>query len=77
MASITIRNIPDEIRIELTTRASASGRSLQEYLRLHLIEFANRPDNSTFVPRIRERKSRTESRVTTDDILDALHAERR
>lgn len=77
MVSITIRDIPDDTRIELASRASASGRTLQEFLRLHLIESAEQPDKSALVRRLRERKSRTQTRVTTDDILDALHADRR
>lgn len=77
MASITIRDVPDDTRIELASRASVSGRSLQEYLLLHLIEFADQPDKSALVRRIGERKSRAETRVTTDDVLEALRADRR
>lgn len=77
MPSITIRDVPDDTRKELAARAAASGRSLQEFLRLHLIEFAEQPDMSTLIERIRDRKSRTETQVTADDILEALAADRR
>jgi plasmid stability protein len=40
--SITIRDVPDDIRDELAARARLSGRSLQEYLRAELIELAGR-----------------------------------
>jgi plasmid stability protein len=41
MTSITIRNVPDEVRDELAARARLSGRSLQEYLRSELIRLAS------------------------------------
>ncbi|WP_396654373.1 FitA-like ribbon-helix-helix domain-containing protein, partial [Microbacterium sp.] len=30
--AITVRNVPDDVRDELASRAARSGRSLQEYL---------------------------------------------
>jgi plasmid stability protein len=36
--SITIRNVPEEVRDELASRAALAGRSLQEHLRSELIE---------------------------------------
>src|SRR5581483_6742011 len=42
MASITIRDVPDETRDELAARAARSGRWLQEYLRAQLVELARR-----------------------------------
>jgi len=44
MTSITIRDVPDEVRDELAARARLSGRSLQEYLRTQLVALASRPD---------------------------------
>ena len=38
MTSITIRDVPEETRDELAARAALAGRSLQEYLRLLLID---------------------------------------
>ena len=37
MASVQIKNVPDDVRAELHRRADASGKSLQEYLLHHLI----------------------------------------
>ncbi len=54
--SITIRDVPAETRRELAARAAATGRSLQEYLRAHLIELASRPEPEVVVPRLRARK---------------------
>ena len=75
--SITIRNVPDETGDELASRAAATGRSLQEYLRAELIELARRPDPATLMARVRERKARTASALSAEVILDHRNAERR
>lgn len=77
MASITIRDVPDETRDELAARAARSGRSLQEYLRLALIELAERPDPDALLARIADRKRRTGTRLDPDEILEHLGADRR
>ena len=38
MASITIRNLDDEVKIRLRTRAAGNGRSMEEEARLILAE---------------------------------------
>ena len=48
----TIRDVPDAACVELASRAATSGRSLQEYLRMQLIELASRPDPEALVARI-------------------------
>lgn len=75
--SITIRDVPDKTRDELAARAAASGRSLQEYLRAQLIELASRPDPAVLFARIRERKARTKSTLSTAQILSHRDADRR
>jgi plasmid stability protein len=75
--SITIRDVPDRAAAELTARAALSGRSLQEYVRAQLIELVRRPDPESLVARIRERKSRTESRLSKERILSYRDADRR
>jgi plasmid stability protein len=54
--SITVRNVPEETRNELAARAARSGRSLQEYLRAHFIEIAERPDIETWLAQVRKHK---------------------
>jgi antitoxin FitA len=76
MRSITIRDVPDETRDELAGRAARTGRSLQEYLRAQLIELARRPDAETLIGRVRERKQRTGSRLTADQVLAHRDADR-
>lgn len=77
MRSITIRDVPDDTGDELASRAAATGRSLQEYLRAVLIELARRPDAEVLLARIRERKERTGSRLEPGKILDHRDADRR
>ncbi|MFN8585157.1 MAG: hypothetical protein U0446_07530 [Dehalococcoidia bacterium] len=67
--SITVRNVPDETRNELAARAARSGRSLQEYLRVQLIEMAERPDRGQWVAQVREHVHEYGTHLTTDEIL--------
>ena len=77
MASVTIRDVPEDTRDELAARAALSGRSLQEYLRGKLIELARRPDPEVLLDRVRERKRRTGSRLSAEQIVDHRNADRR
>jgi plasmid stability protein len=77
VAAITIRDVPDETRDELASRAALSGRSLQEYLRSYLIELATRPDPEVLLARVRDRKHRLGSRMSAESILDHRDADRR
>ncbi len=74
--SVTIRDIPTETRDELAARAALSGRSLQEYLRMLLIELASRPDPETVIRRVRDRKARTGSRLARERIHEHRDADR-
>lgn len=75
--SITIRDVPDEVRDELAGRAARAGRSLQEHLRAELIELARRPTVDELVERVRARKAATGSRLNAEDILAYRERERR
>jgi plasmid stability protein len=75
--SITVRDVPDETGKELAARAARAGRSLQEYLRAQLIDLARRPDLDDLLGRIRDRKARTGSRLSTETILAHRDADRR
>jgi plasmid stability protein len=77
MTSITIRDVPDGVRDELAARARLSGRSLQEYLRLQLVDWASRPDPDVLFARARERTRRTGSQLTADQILAFRDDDRR
>jgi antitoxin FitA len=77
MASITIRDVPDETRNELAARAARSGRSLQEFLRLELIALGARPDVRELTARVRSRKASTDADLDVEAIVAHLHADRR
>jgi plasmid stability protein len=77
MASITVRDLPDDARDELAARAASTGRSLQEFLRAELIDLARRPTADVLMARVRERKLRTDSRLARDRILADRDADRR
>ena len=75
--SITIRDVPDEVRDELAARAALSGRSLQEYLRARLAQLAAGPDAETLVARVRQRKAALGSSLPADRILAHRDTDRR
>lgn len=75
--SITVRDVPEETRDELASRAALTGRSLQEYLRAKLIELARQPDAEALVARMRSRKAASGSAVPADRIIAHRDADRR
>lgn len=75
--AITIRDVPDETRDTLATRAASSGQSLQEYLRSLLIDTASRPTMVELMRVVRERKERTGSRFDSAHILKYRDLDRR
>jgi plasmid stability protein len=77
MTSITIRDVPDEVRDELAARAARAGRSLQEHLRLELIELARKPSLDDLLARVRERKEATRPHLPAKRILTHRDADRR
>ncbi len=77
MPSITIRDVPDETRNELASRAALTGRSLQEYLRARLVEMASRPDQEALLARARRRVHRAGTRISAEEILALRDQDRR
>lgn len=75
--SITVRDVPDDVRDELAARAARSGKSLQEFLRGMFIEQASRPSVEDLVARARARVDATATRLDADAILGARDADRR
>lgn len=54
--SITIGEVPDEVREELAARAALSGRTVEDYIRDELIALARRPSAAVWMARVRARK---------------------
>jgi len=77
MPSITIRNVPPDVRDALAVRAARAGQSLQEHLRGELIEIASRPLVADLVHRARARARATESYLSVEEILADRDADRK
>ena len=77
MPTITIRDVPDDVRDTLKARAAAAGQSLQEYLRTHVVELARRPTVEELMRRIDARKAATGTRLDLDALLADRDADRR
>ena len=75
--SITVRDVPDQTRDELASRAALTGRSLQEYLRAKLMELASQPDAEALMARVRARKAASVSSLPRDRILGYRDEDRR
>jgi len=75
--AITIRNVPDDIVTELSVRAARSGRSLQEFLRGHLIDFAHSTDLAIWLEETRHDAATESVTLSREEILEAVHADRR
>lgn len=76
MVSITIRDVPQEVRDELASRAAASGRSLQEYLAQALDDLAAKPSLEGVLVDIR-RNARGFPALEMDSLSADLAADRR
>ena len=73
---ITLRGVPEAVRDELAARADVRGQSLEEFLRGELKRIASRPANSTWLEIVRNRKARTQTRVSRSEILRDRDADR-
>ena len=54
MATIQVRDVPDDVAEAFRRRAEASGRSLQSYMRQELIELAHRRDKAEVMAIVRQ-----------------------
>ena len=74
---ITIRNVPEEVRDELASRAASQHQSMQEYLRGELERIASRPSPETWLQAVRERKAASDTRIPAKKIVNARYADRK
>lgn len=75
--SITIRDVPKDVRDRLAARAAREGRSLQEHLRGELIELARQPTVGEVMARAQHRVTASKSRLGAKQILALRDADRR
>ena len=74
---ITIRDVADDVRNELASRAARRGQSMQEFLRGELERIASRPSVDDWLDEVRRRKEASGTRVPASVILEARDADRR
>jgi hypothetical protein len=74
---ITIRDVPEQVRDELASRAALQGKSMQEYLRAELERLAARPSVQSWVEQVRRRKRAANTQVSTAEILKQRDTDRR
>lgn len=67
MASVLVRDLPDEVHRELVRRAAASGQSLQHYLAGQLTQLVETPTLEDVLQRI---ESRSGGRVGAEAVTD-------
>lgn len=77
MVAVTIRDVPEGVRDELASRAALAGQSLQEYLRVLLVETSAKPSVEEALRRARARVAATDSRVDSAATLAPRDADRR
>jgi plasmid stability protein len=77
MVAVTVRDVPDDVRDELASRAARAGKSLQEYLRGVLVAAAEKPSVDDVLARARARVTATGVRVDAAATLAAKDADRR
>ena len=74
---ITIRDVPEEMRDELASRASEQGQSLQKYLMGELQRILSRPSATEWFKRVDARKKASGVRLPVSVILEAKDADKR
>ena len=77
MPAMTIRDVPDDTRDILASRAARNGQSLQEYLRTLLIDIASQADIGELITNVRDRKASTDANLAPNEILEHLASDRR
>jgi plasmid stability protein len=74
---ITIRDVPEKVRDELSARAALQGKSMQEFLRSELERLAARPSIDAWLDEVRKRKNAAQTRVSSKEVLRHRDADRR
>ena len=74
--SITIRNVPDDLRDILAARASANGMSMQAWVLERLTDLASRATNAEILERAASRAERSDAPVSTERIVELIREDR-
>jgi len=74
---ITIRNVPEEVRDELASRAALQHKSMQEFLRSELECIASKPSVEMWLQSVQERKRAARTQILATKILEARDLDRK
>lgn len=74
---ITIRDVDEDVRDELASRAARERMSMQEYLKAELERLARRPSMAAWLESVRKRKKRSARKISADEILRHRDSDRR
>ena len=74
---ITIRDVPDEVRDELASRAALEGKSMQEFLRAELLRLVEKPSRQVWLAQVRERVEDGGRQVSAAELLKARDSSRK
>ena len=76
-SAITVRDVPDDVRGELTARAAREGKSLEQLVRELLVKSVSRSRADDVIARARARVESTGVRVNAEAILAYRDTDRR
>jgi plasmid stability protein len=71
MATIQVRDVPDDVAETYRRRAQASGKSLQSYMREQLIAMARRRDKAEVMAIVEQALERDPAPGLSDDTIRA------
>jgi antitoxin FitA len=74
MATVQVRDVPEDVQAELVRRAQDAGQSLQQYLRGLLITQARRTDTATFWAELGRRARADSGSYDLQDAADDIRA---
>jgi plasmid stability protein len=77
MATIQVRDLPDDVAETFRRRAEAAGKSLQSYMRDKLVADARRRDKAEVMDAVRAGLDRDPGPGISDDTLFAVRRELR
>lgn len=76
VTTITIRHVPQDVRVELALRAARHGHSLQEYLLRELIRISSVPTLEDWLARTRAHAEASGATFTADEIVSMIREDR-
>ena len=77
MPTIQVRDIPQDAYDVIVARAKANGQSIQQYMRAMITDVAAKPSKAEALKNIEANLQKYGSKVTTEDILEAIDHGRR